>query len=163
MGKKGKGGVKEAKEEPEEEGQVEAPVEPTTGEDKFVYPNGTDKYEGGWILADDGASKQRHGRGVQTLGPERYEGEFQFDRMEGAGKMVFASGATYVGVFADGRFHGDGMYTWADGATYTGGWQQNKMHGQGTYCDKDGQEWSGPFYNGKLNDGESHIVLRDTT
>ena len=158
MGKKDKK-VKEAKEEPEEE-EVEAPVEPTTGEDKFVYPNGADTYEGGWILADDGVSRQRHGRGVQTLGPERYEGEFQFDRMSGQGKMFFASGAVYEGAFTDGQFDGEGAYTWADGATYTGGWARNKMHGDGTYRDPEGQEWSGPFFNGKLKDGESHIVLR---
>ena len=75
----------------------------------------------------------------------------------------FASGATFAGAFADGKFEGEGVYTWADGATYTGGWSDNKMHGQGTYTDKDGQQWSGPFFNGKLKDGESSIVLRDTT
>ena len=69
MGKKDKK-VKEAKEEPEEE-EVEAPVEPTTGEDKFVYPNGADTYEGGWILADDGVSRRACGRGGGGVGASR--------------------------------------------------------------------------------------------
>ena len=134
----------------------EEPQEEKTG--TFVFPDGS-KYEGGFILNDEGL-RVRQGYGVYIEGPEKYEGEWDGDEMEGAGKFYFASGATYDGNFSGNEFSGKGTYKWADGAVYSGMWRSNKMHGGGSYTDPSGVEWKGQFYNGKLDNGRSHVLLR---
>ena len=124
----------------------------------FVFPDGS-KYDGGWILNDEGL-RVRHGYGVYVEGPEKYEGEWNEDSMDGAGKFFFASGAMYEGNFSENEFSGQGTYKWADGAIYKGTWRSNKMHGGGSYTDPSGVEWKGQFYNGKLDNGRSHVLLR---
>ena len=93
-------------------------------------------------------SQFRHGKGLLIDGDYRYDGEWQDDKMTGAGKFTFASGAWYEGQFLNGKYHGKGTYVWADGRMYVGEWKDNLMHGQGTYTDKGGHRWVGQFYNG---------------
>jgi hypothetical protein len=53
--------------------------------------------DGSWKLKD--GFRIREGQGIYVEGPEKYEGQWVDDMMEGAGKYYFASGATYE-VFA---------------------------------------------------------------
>lgn len=73
-----------------------------------------------------GGRVERHGRGEFRSGPERYDGEWDRDRMHGRGRYAFATGAEYEGELAGNCFHGLGTYRWADGARYEGGWAYNK-------------------------------------
>ncbi|KAF0704312.1 hypothetical protein AaE_015003 [Aphanomyces astaci] len=102
----------------------------------------------------------RHGRGTFINGPEKYNGSWHKDQMEGKGVYSFASGASFEGEFRNNLFAGDGEYRWSDGATYVGGWANSKMHGTGCYKDKDGVEWKGSFVNGKYDNGRAFLTLR---
>lgn len=81
--------------------------------------------EGEYRVGDAGRV-ERHGRGEFQSGPERYNGEWDRDRMHGHGRYAFATGAVYEGELAANCFHGTGTYRWADGAWYEGGWAHNK-------------------------------------
>ncbi|CAM9546050.1 unnamed protein product [Heterosigma akashiwo] len=132
-------------------------METETGTGSFIFVDGG-RYDGGWF--SENGVKYRHGTGTYVDGPETYEGEWDRDKMQGKGKMIFATGATYEGDFQASLFHGEGTYTWQDGSTYTGGWRENKMHGNGCLIDADGIQWKGQFYNGKYNNGRSYLLLK---
>ena len=123
---------------------------------KFVFVDGS-SYEGDCIVVEN--KKQRHGRGVYINGPEKYDGEWKHDKMEGEGNYVFASKAQYVGSFVDNKFCGQGTYTWPDGRSYVGGWENNRFHGQGKYIDAEKVCWEGEFFNGKMKSRKSYQVL----
>jgi len=54
--------------------------------------------------------------------------------MDGAGKMTFAKGATYLGEFKNDLLHGDGEYTFPNGSIYSGQFVEGLMHGLGMLC-----------------------------
>lgn len=94
----------------------------------------------------------RHGFGINTCGKTGfiYEGDFEYDMMDGSGKLTAPSGVSYQGGFAKNKFQGQGVYTWEDGSSYTGSWDNGSPHGPGAFLDKSRtkQKWVGQFYNG---------------
>jgi len=142
-----------------EEVVVEAPkiIEEKTGKSQFIFPDGS-KYDGEWLSKD--RVKLRHGFGAYENGPEKYEGYWNDDNMEGEGMYIFSSGSIYKGAFKNNLFNGEGTYTFSDGAEYIGSWLDNKMHGKGKYTDKDKVVFEGQFFNGYYDSGRSYVTLR---
>lgn len=62
----------------------------------FSFPDGA-KYSGEYrVLTTQGQPEVvRHGRGIYSNGPERYDGQWENDRMNGQGTYYFATGAVY--------------------------------------------------------------------
>jgi hypothetical protein len=129
----------------------EVPAEPTNGNGEFSMPDKS-TYNGDW--SELAGVKTRNGRGIYTIGRDRYEGEWVNDAMEGAGEFTFGSGAVYRGFFKNNLFHGEGEYIFPNGSKYSGGWHNNKMHGNGTYTDASGLATTGDFVNGVYCSGE---------
>lgn len=109
---KNKGKVQEAEPEPEPV-QNDPVIE--TGKGEFLFPNGA-RYLGEWKSVN--GIKFRHGEGEYQYGPEVYSGQWSDDKMCGAGKQTFSSGAYYDGEFKDNMFEGNGIYRFPEGATY---------------------------------------------
>ena len=132
----------------------EAPVvvEIVRGNGEFTLSDGS-TYIGDYKIVSD--VKVRSGKGTWTFGPERYEGEWENDQMNGHGEYNFSSGAVYRGNFKDNLFNGEGEYIYPDGAFYRGSWSANKMHGKGTYIDAQKMEFNGDFVNGIYSTGSS--------
>ena len=130
---------------------------PASGTGVFTFVDGS-RYEGQYDTEND--CRVRSGTGTLTQGPETSEGEWKSNRLHGAGKCAFASGAVYEGGFADGSFEGEGTYRWPDGARYEGGWSSGRMHGAGCYTDTDQVEWAGAFHNGAFFNGKAYTLLR---
>ena len=59
-----------------------------------------------------------HCAGEYSDGQYKYTGEWQNDRMHGAGKFVYASGNVYDGAWENGVYQGNGSYVWPDGRRY---------------------------------------------
>ena len=59
-----------------------------------------------------------NGAGIHIEGDYQYRGEFKDDKMDGAGKFTFASGAIYEGSWQGGEYHGYGVFRWPDGRSY---------------------------------------------
>jgi hypothetical protein len=139
----------------------EAPKEPefTLGNGEFEFPDSS-RYVGEWKEWKEGLRKVREGKGTFINGPEKYDGSWFDDKMNGYGEYYFASGAIYKGNFQNNAFHGEGEYQFADGAKYTGGWQNNKMHGQGTYVDNSNNVYKGMFINGTYDSGDMWRPVR---
>ena len=97
--------------------------------------------------------KYRHGRGTYHHQGDTYTGDWVQDAMEGAGVMVYSSGAKYDGQWKANCYSGAGRYHWPDGAEYDGDWQEGRMHGQGTLTLPEGQRWTGTWVEDRfLND-----------
>ena len=130
---------KEVEKKDEEEAR---PVEDTG---VFVF-NAQSRYSGQFVRRE--GVVRRHGKGDFTDGFLSYSGDWADDKMHGAGRLHFASGAAYDGTLHEGTFDGRGKYAWADGSWYDGQWRSNRMHGDGIYSDPEGRQWEGRFYNG---------------
>eukprot|EP00906_Rhabdomonas_costata_P029509 RCo041635 len=123
------------------------PEEPSEGTGVFIYEDGS-RYEGGWVKDGVPLVIKRKGFGVYIDGNNRYEGQWENDKMKGEGSFYFDSGAVYKGWWTDNQFEGKGTYTWPDSSCYEGSWRSNRMHGEGVYRDVNGKRWHGKFYNG---------------
>jgi hypothetical protein len=103
-----------------------------TGSGVFLYPNGS-QYDGEWKSVN--GIKFRNGVGTFTSGPEKYQGEWENDLMNGEGVYHFSSGSCYTGSFVKNAFEGlqiveevlrltnpvligHGLYSFPDGAKY---------------------------------------------
>ena len=56
----------------------------------------------------------------------------------------------YVGNFENGRLDGAGVYTWESGARLEGTFKADKAEGAGVYVSAKGVRYAGPFHDGKL-------------
>lgn len=139
--------------------ELEQPPEPVilTGEGEFILPDQS-SYVGEWMEVD--GVKTRQGKGVHTIGPEKYIGNWEKDKMSGEGEYHFSSGAVYKGQFKDNFLEGEGEYTYPDGACYSGSWKENKMHGHGVYKNKDGVKAEGEFFNGTYKNNLTYEPIR---
>lgn len=53
-------------------------------------------------------------------------GEWEGDKMNGAGVLCHPSGSKYEGDFVNNQFHGRGTYTWPNGSYYCGPFAENR-------------------------------------
>lgn len=67
---------------------------------------------------------------------------------QGRGEAIGAD--RYVGDFEKGRLDGAGVYTWENGARLEGTFKADKAEGPGFYVSAKGVRYEGPFHNGKL-------------
>lgn len=134
-------------------------VEPIieTGSGEFILSDNS-KYIGEWIIKDN--IKYRHGKGLLINGPEEYNGEWNYDMMNGIGEYKFSSNAIYQGSFKNNLFNGEGTYIFPDQAKYIGSWSNNKMHGYGKYIGIDEIIVEGEFFNGMYRSGNTCIAIR---
>ncbi|KAI8927063.1 hypothetical protein BC831DRAFT_453746 [Entophlyctis helioformis] len=114
----------------------------------FIFRDGS-RYEGEYKEMEGGINV-RSGMGKYTCGVTRsmYTGSWDQDRMNGKGRLEFASGAFYEGMWKDNQYCGPGTYKWPDGSQFIGEWHENGMNGPGKYCDATGQGWIGSVYKG---------------
>jgi len=96
-----------------------------------IWQSQSGHYEGQWF------ADAQHGKGRQTWSDGRvYDGQFQFGRFSGSGRMVWHTQKgllIYEGQYEDDMKHGNGKFVWADGRVYDGQWQHGKRHGKGMY------------------------------
>ena len=93
---------------------------------KLTLIDGT--YEG------DIVAGKPHGKGLRiwTSGPMEgwaYYGERKNNKMEGRGKMTYASGNIYDGEWKDDKMDGRGKMTYASGTVYDREWKDGKQQG----------------------------------
>ena len=70
------------------------------------------------------------------VGEDRYEGNFDADKLTGQGKIIYSendskSWLQYEGSLLDGKRHGQGRLMWIDGGYYEGSWFNDHMQGRG--------------------------------
>ncbi|XP_033112514.1 radial spoke head 1 homolog, partial [Anneissia japonica] len=91
----------------------------------YIFPNG-DKYDGEYILTDDG-SVERQGEGVHSSADGTcYKGQWEKDKMNGNGILTHPGGSSFEGEFSNNRFHGRGRYTFPNGSFYEGEFHENR-------------------------------------
>jgi len=134
------------------------PEEERSGKSMFYY-NDDITYDGEWVLNEESMQKQKHGQGIYKDGANTFEGTFEYDQINGKGRMVWANGAQYDGDFVKGNMEGFGVYIWPNKVQkYEGSWINNKMHGRGKFTSEDGKVWNGYFYNGKGENLERELL-----
>lgn len=77
----------------------------------------------------------------------RYEGEMENGQLNGAGVIIWASGARTEGQFKDGQLAGYGKHAF-DGSRWEGNHVNGKLHGRGIQVNKNGDRYEGEFASG---------------
>ncbi len=88
----------------------------------------------------------------------KYEGEIQYGKINGQGKLFFADGSTYEGELKDEIIHGYGTMIYEDGSRYVGEWKNGYREGQGALIYSDGTEYLGEFESDQIH-GEGSMIL----
>ena len=88
----------------------------------------------------------------------KYEGEANFENLNGVGELQLINGDVYSGNFVDGNKHGEGTYSWISGDVYSGDWKNNEMDGSGTYTYADGSFAKGTFVGNQFTDGTLKVI-----
>ncbi len=131
------------------------------GTGTYIQPNGS-RYTGSF---KDGVP---HGKGrVEFANGDVYDGEWDNDRMQGAGTYVFGSnspsaGDRYVGEWRNDMMHGKGAYTFGPksqfaGDTYVGEYRFGKKNGFGTYRWSNGSRYEGEWMNDNFHGTGSYL------
>ncbi|MEM8525810.1 MAG: caspase family protein [Bacteroidota bacterium] len=68
----------------------------------------------------------------------------------GAGTMLYKSGAKYVGQFKNGRIQGQGILYFSNGNKYIGNWENQYRQGKGRLVYKNGDVYLGNFQQNRL-------------
>ena len=90
-----------------------------------------------------------NGFGKKQYSNAHYIGEFQNEKENGQGTLVWNDGEKYVGEWKDGNRTGQGSLIFNSGAKYTGDFIKGKRTGKGTMNYSDGGKYTGDFLNGK--------------
>lgn len=123
---------------------------------RFEFEDGS-IYEGNYI--EKNGVRYRHGNGILFFSSnsnletkfEKYDGEWNLDKMEGFGQYEYISGAIYTGYWKNNMQNGQGKYEFPDGSYYEGEWIDHSMHGEGEFTSKEGNTWKGEFRDGNFN------------
>lgn len=102
---------------------------------------------------------------AQTADGGRYFGPLVDGRMQGKGRLEYASGAYYEGGFLRGVFSGQGSLRQPSGVRYEGQFRQGAFDGQGRYSSPKGEVYAGTFVKGNFDgtgsyrgpDGSSYV------
>lgn len=119
------------------------------GKGKLYYNNNElDYYEGDF---SDGL-RSGYGKLFWKNG-QRYEGRWDYDKIDGKGTMVFKNGDKYTGSFKNGKLWGQGTYYWNSGAKYVGEFKEGKRWGKGKEYYSNGKlfydgEWENDVFHG---------------
>ena len=107
----------------------------------------------------DYSNSMRHGKGELYTNEYHYQGNFNYNKLEGKGKIEIYNEGEYEGTFKDNLFEGKGMLKWKDGRYYIGGMSKGKMNGYGEQTYVDGSVFKGNFVNG-LREGKGKLISR---
>jgi hypothetical protein len=107
-------------------------------------------YEGNF----ENDKKNKNGKLVYKKIKDSYEGEFLNNNITGKGEYKWENGDVFVGDFINGKMHGRGHYKWPDGGEYEGEYINNIKAGMGKF------KWSnGKIYEGTFEDGKFIIIF----
>ena len=90
---------------------------------------------------------KKEGKGIEECDEYKYEGNFQNDKKNGKGLVIYSTGDQYIGEFKDDQLSGHGNYIWNNGDSYEGEFTDGKINGKGLYKWKDGGEYEGEYKN----------------
>ena len=79
----------------------------------------------------------------------KYFGEFQNDKYNGNGSMIYSNGDKYIGEFKDNEFEGNGVYIFSSGHKYMGEFKAQLFHGYGVLIYNNGTIEAGRWENDK--------------
>ena len=79
------------------------------------------------------------------------EGQWQYDMMNGNGRMVWADGSVYEGNFSNDCFDGYGKHRWNNGDIYEGEWKNDLMQGKGFFRWADGSSYFGEYVEDQMH------------
>ncbi|SFA76178.1 Uncharacterized conserved protein [Collimonas sp. OK607] len=97
-----------------------------------------------------------------TITPDggQYYGQLADGKMQGHGKIEWASGASYEGGFDKGLFSGRGKYRSETGYLYDGEFKLGTYAGKGQIKYQDGRTYAGEFANGQYQ-GKGRFEVKD--
>ena len=119
----------------------------------------TKQYQVGTYEGEVNDEDKRHGRGVLSYKPadyffpEKYDGNWVNDKMQGLGVMLYNDRSVYSGTWEDGRRHGQGEMQYSNGDTYDGCWHNDNRVGQGRMIFQNKNEYAGIWQADKMSAG----------
>lgn len=91
--------------------------------------------------------KGRNGSGSESIGLNKYSGEWMNNKKNGKGNLYFDSVLIYEGDWKNDKFNGTGKRYFIDGSYYLGEFKNNQRDGFGVQYGKNGQRYIGEFRN----------------
>lgn len=119
---------------------------PLTYVDKYKNSN---LYIGTWTL-----EKAFHGYGILYIEDNKYEGFWNFGRLEGECRYFLQNNEYFIGNFVEGQACGYGKYFHNDGTVYEGQWNEDQPDGKGKEIFTDNSVFEGIFENGVKRQGK---------
>ena len=113
---------------------------PLTYIDKYKNSN---CYIGTWTL-----EKKFHGYGIYYIEGNKYEGFWNFGKLDGECQYFLKNKDYYYGRFLNGQANGFGKYFHNDGTIYEGNWVNDRPNGKGKEIFNDGSKFEGVFERG---------------
>ena len=117
--------------------------------DKFKNNN---LYKGTWTL--EKVFHVFHGFGTFYITGNKYEGFWNFGKLEGECRYYLQTNEYFIGNFKNGQAQGKGKYFHNDGTIYDGEWKNNQPSGWGKESFIDGSIFEGIFENGLKKKGK---------
>ena len=117
-----------------------------------------------FYCADKEASKRKFPtnklNGVELFFYEgdKYEGEFNNDKINGKGIMSWHNGNIYEGEFKNNFFEGEGKLTFVSKSYYQGHFVEGMQMGKGIFSYSNGDKYDGEWKDG-LKEGKEHINI----
>ena len=104
----------------------------------------------------------KHGRGILVHLEFKYfyMGEFNENKLNGLGKIIFKSGNIYEGEFKNNLKEGKGIFYYNNGDRYEGDWKNDLKEGKGIYYINDGNRYEGDWKN-NLREGKGIFYYND--
>merc|ERR1712232_665331 len=108
----------------------------------YIHHDGT-SYKGGFVDdVQDGST---------------YEGQWENNKLHGAGSYVGCDGRFFWGMWRESKMHGRGIYQWPDGRSYQGEYDNDQKAGFGIFTWDDGRRYEGYWSNGNQH-GAGRLV-----
>ena len=79
-----------------------------------------------------------------------FEGNFDNNKKNGNGILIFVNGDKYEGNFREDIREGKGIYFWKDGSKWEGNFINNQMNGNGFFYGNDGDNYEAIYKEGKF-------------
>ena len=79
-----------------------------------------------------------------------FEGNFDNNKKNGNGILIFVNGDKYEGNFKEDIREGKGIYFWKDGSKWEGNFINNQMNGNGFFYGNDGDNYEAIYKEGKF-------------
>ena len=100
-------------------------------------------YIGTWTL-----EKKFLGYGIYYIEGNKYEGFWNFGKLDGECQYFLKNKDYFIGNFSNGQANGYGNYYHNDGTIYEGNWVDDRPNGKGKELFSDGSKFEGIFENG---------------